>query len=100
MCHMCSLSFPQFWVEWFGDGTISLVEEEAVRTLKEGLQHRKKNQKNKKLSKRLQEAVREAFKAQKKQVETNVSNGLALILPTIQMLVTYSVPITGQWERP
>ena len=94
---MFSLSFPQFWVEWFGDGTISLVEEETVRTLKEGLQHRKKNQKNKKLSKRLQEAVREAFKAQRKQVETN---GLVSILPTIQMLVTYSVPITGQWERP
>ena len=68
---MCSLSFPQFWVEWFGDGTISLVEEETVRTLKEGLQHRKKSQKNKKLSKRLHEAVKEAFKAQKKQVETD-----------------------------
>lgn len=76
MCNMCSLCFPQFWVEWFGDGTISLVEEETVRTLKEGLQHRKKNQKNKKLSKRLQEAVREASKAQKKQVETNASKDL------------------------
>ena len=73
---MCSFSFPQFWVEWFGDGTISLVEEETVRTLKEGLQHRKKSQKNKKLSKRLHEAVKEAFKAQKKQVETDASNSL------------------------
>lgn len=57
-------------MEWFGDGTISLVEEETVRTLKEGIKNRKTGKKGRKnkIPRQLQEAMREALKAQRKQV--------------------------------
>ena len=54
------------WVEWFGDKTVSLVDEESMKPLQEGLRLRVK--KKSKTHKPLQQAIDEACKAHKKMV--------------------------------
>ena len=61
------------WIKWYGDETVSLVNEKSITPLREGLKRRMKR----KTSKCLQRAINLALKAQKrkeKQVSMDIGD--------------------------
>ena len=57
-----SLFSHQMWIKWFGDETVSLVNEKSIAPLRDGLKRRMKR----KTSKYLQRAINLALRAQKR----------------------------------
>ena len=60
--HECLLfSVSQVWVEWFGEASVSLVSKSSIRSLKDGISRRLKQQKI--ISATLKVAIEEAIQA-------------------------------------